>query len=138
MIGSRHSLAMIKKGNSLLHRELELNMTVLAFAGSETMSSAMAGIFTQLLRAPAALRKLEGEIRSAFADEGEITFSSVGKFEYLTAVIQEGIRFGTPAAISLPHVVPQGGAMISGQWVPAGTFVSVNQYPAYRSPANFK
>lgn len=134
--------------------ELESNLNVLIFAGSETTGTALASILTALLAHPAELQKVTSEVRAAFHNEDEITVASVPKLDYLTAVIQEGIRLGPPAAIALPRVVPKGGSTICGRHVPQGvrsspmvtpstlanppqTFVSVNQYPAYRSALNF-
>jgi cytochrome P450 len=98
--------------------EIEANMTVLIFAGSETTSTAMTAILTQLLQSPSALKTLELEIRSAYETEDEITIASVAKLEYLTAIIQEGIRMGPPTAVGLPRVTPNEGARICGQLVP--------------------
>ncbi|KAJ8113006.1 hypothetical protein OPT61_g4758 [Boeremia exigua] len=117
--------------------EIEANMTLLIFAGSETTSSAMSAIMTELLRRPDVLKKVTEEIRSSFETEKDISVASVAKLDYLTAVIQEGIRMGPPAAIGIPRVIQQEGATIIGKFVPAGTFVSVNQYPTFRSTANF-
>ncbi|KAF2265415.1 cytochrome P450 [Lojkania enalia] len=90
------------------------------------------------MRNHGALNKVESEIRNAFVVDSEITIASVADLDYLNAVIQEGIRLGPPAAIGpIPRVVPAGGAEICGQWVTAGTHVSLNQYPAYRSSTNF-
>lgn len=133
--------------------EIEANMALLIFAGSETTSTALAAIFSQLLRAPEALRKLQDEVRGAYKSEEEIKVANVGKLVYLDAVIHEGIRMGPPASIGLPRITFHE-EVIAGQVVPRGvscitfseinfadfffqTFVSVNQYPAYRSPANF-
>ncbi|KAJ4299478.1 hypothetical protein N0V90_004723 [Kalmusia sp. IMI 367209] len=116
--------------------EIEANMTLLIFAGSETTSTALAAILKQLLQAPSALARLEAEVRGAFETEEEIRVESVGKLEYMGAVIQEGIRMGPPAAIGLPRVTARE-EIIAGRPVPRGTFVTVNQYPAFRSAVNF-
>lgn len=117
--------------------EIQENMTLLIFAGSETTSSATASVLTQLLRYPDALSKVEDEVRRAFGNEEEITVDSVKNLEYLTAVIKEGIRMGPPAAITPTRVAPKDGEFVCGKFVPGGTFVAVNQYPAFRSPSNF-
>ncbi|KAH7374279.1 benzoate 4-monooxygenase cytochrome-like protein P450 [Pyrenochaeta sp. MPI-SDFR-AT-0127] len=117
--------------------EIEANMTLLIFAGSETSSTAMAAVFSELLQNRVAMEKVQAELRSTFESEDQITIASTAKLEYLTAVIQEGLRMGPPAAVGLPRVVPQCGEFISGKHVPAGTFVAVNQYPAFRSASNF-
>lgn len=67
--------------------EIEANMTLLIFAGSETTSSAMAVILTELLRNPGVLEKTTEKLRSAFASEQGIIVASVSKLEYLSAVI---------------------------------------------------
>lgn len=100
--------------------EIEANMTLLIFAGSETTSSAMSAITTELLRSPGALKKATGEVRSFFRNEEDITVASTAGLKYLDAVIREGIRMGPPAAIGIPRVVQKGGATIAGQYVPAG------------------
>lgn len=109
-----------EKGEKIPQEEIQENMTLLIFAGSETTSSAMASVLNQLVRNPAALRRTRNELSCAFKNEDEITVSSVSKLEYLTAVIQEGIRLGPPAAIGLPRVVPKTGEIICDQWVPEG------------------
>lgn len=103
--------------------EIEQNMTLLIFAGSETTSTAMTAIMTHLLQSPEALAKVQQEIRSTFQDEGDITVKNTAHLEYLDAVIQEGIRLGPPAPISQPRVTPKEGAVIAGKHVPAGVSV---------------
>ncbi|KIW22463.1 uncharacterized protein PV07_12347 [Cladophialophora immunda] len=126
-----------EKVDKVTSEELELNMSVFVFAGSETVSSAVAAILFGLLGAPKAMARVSQEIRSAFSRENEIDVAATSKLEYLTAVINEGMRLGPPSVIGVPRVVPVAGEDICGKWVPGGTFVSINQYPAFRSPTNF-
>jgi hypothetical protein len=109
-----------EKGEKIPQEEILENMSVIIFAGSETTSTAMASILNQLMRTPEALRKLKEEIRNAFSTEEDITISRTAKLEYLTAVIQEGLRLGPPPAIAIPRVIPKDGEVICGQWVPGG------------------
>ena len=99
--------------------EIEANMTLLIFAGSETTSTALAAILTQLARAPEALKRLEEEVRGAFGREEEILVGKVAGLKYLDAVIYEGIRMGPPAAIGLPRITVNE-EVIAGQVVPRG------------------
>lgn len=117
--------------------EIEVNMTVLIFAGSETTSTAMTAILNELLRHPSCLEKAQREVREAFTAKEEIMDAKVAKLQYLSAVIQEGIRMGPPAAMGLPRITPTTGAQICGNFVPGNTLVSVNQYPTFRSASNF-
>ena len=105
-------------------KEIEANMTVLIFAGSETTSTAMTAILTQLLQNPAALAKLVTEVRVNYESEKDININTVAKLEYLTAVIQEGIRMGPPAAVALPRITPREGAHICSQHVPGNVSFS--------------
>ncbi|CBX97259.1 hypothetical protein IAQ61_007329 [Plenodomus lingam] len=117
--------------------EIEANMTLLIFAGSETTSTAMTAIVNGLLQNPSCLEKVQREVREAFDSEEEITDAKTAKLQYLTAVIQEGIRMGPPAAIGLPRVTPARGSQICRKFVPGNTLVAVNQYPTFRSASNF-
>jgi cytochrome P450 len=98
--------------------EIEVNMTILIFAGSDTTSTALAAILPQLLRSPTALKKAQEEVRSAFSCEDDITVASTSHLTYLKAVIEEGIRMGPPVAVGIPRVTPNEGAVISGKHVP--------------------
>lgn len=99
--------------------EIEANMTLLIFAGSETTSTALAAVFTQLVQAPTKLKRLEEEVRGAFGKEEDIKVASVGGLKYLDAVIYEGIRMGPPASIALPRITVSE-EVIAGQVVPKG------------------
>ncbi|OAP55314.1 hypothetical protein AYL99_10287 [Fonsecaea erecta] len=126
-----------EKAEGVTPEELELNMSVFVFAGSETVSSAVAAILFGLLEAPKAMARVSQEIRSAFDCEKEIDVAAATKLEYLTAVINEGMRLGPPSVIGVPRIVTTGREEICGKWVPGGTFVAINQYPAFRSATNF-
>ena len=55
---------------------------------------------------------------------------------YLSAVIDEGLRFASPFP-GFPRVVPEGGAAIDGRYVPGGTIVAVPTYSQQMSEDNF-
>ncbi|KAI1624541.1 benzoate 4-monooxygenase cytochrome-like protein P450 [Exophiala viscosa] len=126
-----------EKTDKVTAEELELNMSVIVFAGSETTSTAMASALFYLLQTPAARERVTVEVRTAFKHEEDIDVNSSSKLEYLSAIINEAMRLGPPSAIGVPRVVSEGGEEICGRWVPGGTFVGVNQYPAFRSATNF-
>jgi len=78
-------------------KEIELNMSILVFAGSETTASALSGIIRMLLQNRTAMVRLNEEVRASFRAESEITMASVGRLKYLEAVIEEGIRLCPPS-----------------------------------------
>ncbi|KAK3619658.1 hypothetical protein LTR56_023881 [Elasticomyces elasticus] len=127
-----------EKDEKVTSKELELNMSVFIFAGSETTSTAIAGVLFGLLKSPQAMQRVTAEIRAAFKSDEEITVANTTKLEFLTACINEGMRLGPPSVIGVPRVTPRGGEGICGKWVPGGTSVAINQYPAFRSALNFE
>ncbi|CAA9962782.1 benzoate 4-monooxygenase cytochrome P450 [Pyrenophora teres f. maculata] len=118
-------------------KEWGSNLLVIAFAGSETTASALTAILRSLLQHKGVLHRLTAEIRNTFDHETDITVASTANLPYLNAVIDEGLRLCPPVAIGIPRVVPQGGDTVCDQWVPEGTYVTFNQFPAYRQPYNF-
>ena len=106
--------------NGMTYPEIEATMRVLVVAGSETTATALSGIFGYLLRSSTAMVKLSEEVRGSFKHASEISAERVSQLAYLGAVIEEGLRLCPPVALGMPRVVPQGGAEVSGHWLPGG------------------
>ncbi|KAI9665160.1 MAG: hypothetical protein M1831_002170 [Alyxoria varia] len=117
--------------------EIEQTLRVMVVAGSETTATALSGIVRNLLRNPETFRKTTAEVRQSFRHSSEICAQRVTTLPYLGAVIEEGLRLCPPVALGMPRVVPEGGAKVSGHWLPSGTFVSASGYSSNRSPLNF-
>lgn len=64
------------------------------------------------------MAKLTTEIRSAFTQDSNMTFRSLEDLQYLVAVINESLRMYPPFVTSLARLVPEGGALVSGHFVP--------------------
>lgn len=90
-------------------------------AGSDTTSITLTAIMHNLCTNPQVLEKLRVEIDS-MAKSGDIsdpvTFKEAQAMPYLQAVIKEGLRIHPATGLPLVRVVPEGGAMISGQFFP--------------------
>ena len=56
---------------------------------------------------------------------------------YLHACIQEAFRLHPPLAINFERIVPSSGAIICGNWVPAGTVVGVSPGVVQRHKPTF-
>lgn len=100
--------------------ELENNMNLLIFAGSDTCATVLSGTVNYLVKTPRALKLLVHEIRSSYGDPSEITSSSVQSLPYLIAVIEEGLRLCPPNPSGIQHIVPLGGDTVCGRWLPSG------------------
>ncbi|KAI9882065.1 MAG: hypothetical protein M1823_006199 [Watsoniomyces obsoletus] len=119
--------------------EIELNAMTLIVAGSETLTTVLAGTTNALLANPDTLQKLMKEIRTTFSNEDDLsTAASLKDLPYLTAVLQEGMRLCPAIPDGMRRAVPAGGDTVAGNWLPGGTIVSVCQWAAYRSPTNFR
>lgn len=117
-----------------------------------------------LLTHPAKFEILKKEVRDQATSPAGLNFETLASLKYLNACsstpprahagghiaisdmnpttgLQEALRLFPPIPVGIPRVVDggsDGGQVICGRWVPAGTSVSVHQYAAYRSSENFK
>lgn len=123
---------------TLTQGEIDSNAFLFLNAGTETTASLLSGATWLLLKNPEVMQKLNNEIRSRFASYSEITLSRVNDLPYLNAVISESLRYFPPIAVGFGRVVPKGGEVISGYFIPEGTVVSVSHYAAYHSARNFR
>lgn len=106
--------------HGLSAEEIEANAAMLVLAGSETTAALLSGCTYYLLRNPATYARLVDEIRSAFVRYEDITLASINQLTYLKAVLDESLRMYPPIPTILPRLVPEGGAIIAGQYVPEG------------------
>ncbi|KAJ6036886.1 cytochrome P450 [Penicillium herquei] len=118
---------------TITEAELRANVPLIIFAGNETISAALSGLVGFLLNAPEVLRQLQDEVRSTFQDNSEIEIAKMRKMRVLNACINEALRVYAPAPGELPRLVPKGGALISGQWVPGGIRVYTSPLAAFRT-----
>lgn len=93
-------------------------------AGADTTASTFTGILFFLSEHPAVLSKLRAELDGA-VERGELSekprWKEVMKLPYLEAVIKETMRYWPPFSFALDRIVPEGGAVVSGVMIPAGT-----------------
>ncbi|GIZ46272.1 hypothetical protein CKM354_000940400 [Cercospora kikuchii] len=127
-----------KKSSGMSRQEIISNASAIVLAGSETSATLLAGCTWLLLQNPHVLKALEVHIRSSFTSVEEIDLISVGKLDYMSAVIDEALRLYPPVPMQSNRIVPEGGILVAGEWVPGGTSVAVQQYAACRSSSNFR
>ena len=114
----------LQGSSGLTSEEMELNMMLVAVAGSDTLTTALSGATNYLLANPNAYKVAVHEIRSAFPTEKEMTADEIArKLPYLTAVIQETFRMCPPSADGARRSVPVGGDKVCGHWIPAGVSI---------------
>ena len=93
--------------------------TLLTLAGMETTSTSLSGLVWWLLKTPHAYERLANEIRS-FESEEELSMEKLAQLPYLNCCISEGLRVHSPIANSVPRLVPKGGDLVAGTFLPEG------------------
>ena len=114
-----------KAREGLSDAEIESTAGIIIIAGSNLLTTTLAGTTNYLLRFPEALVKLITEIRSAYATEADITLTNVGHLPYLSAAIEEGLRIVAPVPLGMPRVVPEAGDTVCGEWLPENVSFSI-------------
>ncbi|KAJ5801496.1 uncharacterized protein N7518_003564 [Penicillium psychrosexuale] len=117
--------------------EIHSNGFILIVAGSETSATLLSGCIFYLCTAPHVMSQLVAEIRSTFKQDSDMTFRAVEELKYMTAVIEESLRIYPPFVTSLSRIVPQGGAVVNGHFLPEDTAVACHHYASYHSESNF-
>lgn len=109
-----------EKGTGMTRLEMVVNATPIVLGGSETTTTLLSGTVYLLLKHPELMEKLADEVRGEFKSEDEIDLISVGKLDYMLAVLDEGMRVYPPVPNLGNREVPSPGYTIAGKWVPAG------------------
>ncbi|KAJ6017178.1 Cytochrome monooxygenase lcsI [Penicillium sp. IBT 35674x] len=118
-------------------KEMEANAALLILAGSETTATLLAGLSYYLVQNPATYKRLTDEIRSTFKSYDDINFLGVSQMTYLNAALEEALRVYPPVPAVIPRVVPKGGSVIDGTFIPEGVSVSGAHYSTYHAESNF-
>lgn len=117
-----------ESGTGMTRDEMVSNASLLVLAGSETTATLLSGATYLLLKHPAVMAKLVTEIRTAFKSDDEIDIFTVGKLEYMLAVLDETMRLYPPVASQLNRVTPRGGETVCGNYVAEGVGLTLNPY----------
>ncbi|KAH7310185.1 putative cytochrome P450 [Rhexocercosporidium sp. MPI-PUGE-AT-0058] len=101
---------------------------------SEAVRTAISVCIFQMIKHPAALSKLQREIDSVITDREAIPdFATVStQLPYLDACIKETFRIHPSTGFMMDRIVPPGGAVIDGHFVPAGTTVGCSSWVIHR------
>ncbi|TDZ13988.1 Cytochrome P450 monooxygenase AKT7 [Colletotrichum spinosum] len=114
--------------------ELWGESNLLIIAGSDTTSTAMAATIFYLVRNAAALEKATAEVRSKFDNVEDIhQGATLNTCTYLRACIDEAMRLSPSVGGLLPREVLNGGMVIDGEHVPAGTVVGTPHYTLHHN-----
>ncbi|AEO63061.1 uncharacterized protein THITE_2107910 [Thermothielavioides terrestris NRRL 8126] len=125
-----------EKGQPLGREELTAEALTQLIAGSDTTSNSSCALLFHAARTPGVLARLRAELDAAVpADLVVPTFDLVRDLPYLSAVVNETLRFHSTSGIGLPREVPRDGqgVHIAGHYFPPGTVLSVPTYSIHHS-----
>ena len=129
-----------EKGGQMDDNAVTSMATSNIFAGSDTTAISTRSIIYYLLKNPECKAKLLQEMdtmRSQGQLSDPITLDEAEKMPYLQAVMYEALRLHPAVGMSLPRVVPSGGATISNTYLPAGTVIGANPWVIHRDTSIF-
>ncbi|KAF7859461.1 uncharacterized protein EAF02_010909 [Botrytis sinoallii] len=94
-------------------------------AGTDTTGATIANALYYILSSPSVSSKLLDELTAnGITSQETFDCSRVQRLPYLTAVIKESMRVHTLVPGFLPRIVPDGGVVIDGHFIPAGTAIT--------------
>ncbi|KAI0763298.1 cytochrome P450, partial [Trametes elegans] len=116
--------------------DLEREALVAIQAGSDNTSITISLVLFFILAERRYYKQLRSELDKAFSNPlGDLPASDLANLPFLNAVIHETLRFSSP--YFLPRIVPEGGALIDGKFIPESTVVALAAYSQQVSPDNF-
>ena len=118
--------------------ELWGESTLLIVAGSDAISTGMAGCFFYLSRHKEAYEKACEEVRSTFRSVDDIRSGpALHSCVFLRACVEESLRMSPPVGGALWREVEAGGLYIGKEYIPAGCDVGVGIYAIQHNEAYF-
>ncbi|XP_047326357.1 iridoid oxidase-like [Impatiens glandulifera] len=123
-----------KEGISKVSEEnLNILMTEMFFAGSETTSNSIEWLMSELLNHPNCMMKLKDELDRIVGRGRKIEESDIDELSYLQACVKEALRLHPPLPMLLPRNSMED-TNYNGYFIPKGTQVLVNAYAIGRDP----
>lgn len=104
--------------------------------GTDTISTSLEWIMTELLRHPTVMEELQREVRGIMQQKHNITDDDLGKMHYLKAVIKEAFRVHPPIPLIVPRL-SRNDVQMKGYDISAGTVVIINAWAIGRDPESW-
>lgn len=128
--------ARYSEGAPLTPVEKRAHVTLLIQAGADTTGTALGSIFRFISTSPTAWARAQAEIdeadRAGHLSSPVLYEETRRHLPYLVACIKEGLRLNPPATNLFARIAPQGGIVIDGHFVPAGTEITSHAYTMQR------
>lgn len=102
-------------------------------AGTDTTATVLEWTFTELMKHPKILKKVQDEVRMVLKGKSEIKQDDIANMKYLKAVFKETLRLHPPIPTLVPRVASQD-VNVMGYDVMKGTRVIINAWAIARDP----
>ncbi|XP_035830939.1 cytochrome P450 71A8 [Helianthus annuus] len=102
-------------------------------AGTDTTATVLEWAFTELLKHPMVLKKVQDEVRTILKGKEWINQDDIDNMKYLKAVLKETLRLHPPIPTLVPRVARQD-VKVMGYDVAKGTRVITNAWAIARDP----
>jgi len=101
--------------------------------GSDTTATVLEWTMTELMRNPAAMKKVQEEVRTITGKKPKIEAEDIQKMEYMHSIINESLRLHPPIPLLVPRETTAD-VEIDGYHIPSKTRVFVNAWKIHRDP----
>ncbi|XP_052716992.1 cytochrome P450 4B1-like isoform X1 [Crassostrea angulata] len=122
-------------GQGMSMEDIRSEVDTFLFAGHDTTASAISWILYSLAEHPEHQMKCQEEIDRVVSEteSGELEWNDLGRLEYLTQCIKEGMRLHSP----VPSILRENQAPITidNHVIPAGSCVAISIYCLHHNPA---
>lgn len=102
--------------------------------GSETSSTTIEWIMSELMLNPDKMRKVKDEVKSVLGDKKIAEESDMSRLSYLQAVIKEVLRYHPPGPLLVPRKA-ECDQEVNGYLIPKGTQILINVWAMARDPS---
>ncbi|OBT64722.1 hypothetical protein VE03_05892 [Pseudogymnoascus sp. 23342-1-I1] len=130
----------LKDSTIMNEREVMNNILIFFIGAVDTNSTALRAIFYYLVKTPRTYATLVKELEDADAKGllfDVLSFQQGQKLPYLQACIKEALRMHPSVGFPFDRVVPKGGAVLNGKFVPEGTVVGITGWVTQRDKSVF-
>ncbi|WOL04640.1 Alpha-humulene 10-hydroxylase [Canna indica] len=101
--------------------------------GTETSSTVVEWVMSELMRNPKVMEKAQNEVREAMKGNMRVEESEICKLNYLNSIVKETLRLHPPAPLLIPRTCKET-CQVLGYTIPAGTRVLTNVWAMGRNP----
>ncbi|ELR10417.1 hypothetical protein VC83_00506 [Pseudogymnoascus destructans] len=130
----------LKDSTIMDEREIMNNILIFFIGAVDANSTALRAIFYYLVKNPCTYAALVKELQDADAKgllSDVLSFQEGQKLPYLQACIKEAMRMHPTVGSPFDRVVPKGGAVLNGQFIPEGTDIGITGWVTQRDKTVF-